>query len=115
MSAIDLILAGAVFLCASPNVHDGDTWRCADGVRVRTWGVDSPELNTPAGPPARNAAARLINGQTLTCTRKGKSYDRIVALCRLPDGRDVAEELLKQRQAVELLRFSGGFYQGVGR
>jgi len=109
-----LILA-ALFVCTSPVVHDADTWRCADGTRVRAWGLDGPELNTPAGPPARNAAARLINGQNLTCDRRGNSYDRIVALCTLPDGRDVAAELIRQGVAKEWLRFSGGYYQGIGR
>jgi endonuclease YncB( thermonuclease family) len=60
--------------------------------------------------------ANLVAGKDLTCTVRGpKSFDREVALCLLPDGRDVAAEMIKQHQAVEWLRFSGGFYQGLGR
>lgn len=104
-----LILA-AVFACQYPLVHDGDTFRCAGNVKVRLWGIDAPELQTPAGPPARNAAARIINGQTLTCEPKGKSWDRTVALCRLPNGTDIAAEMVKGGFAKDWPKFSGGFY-----
>lgn len=103
-------LIGAAFVCLMPGAHDGDTFRCQDGTRVRVWGVDSPELKTPAGPAATRALANMITGHNLTCERKGKSYDRVVALCRLEDGRDIAAEMVRQGQAVDWPKFSKGYY-----
>lgn len=110
MNPIDLILSGALFLCQAPAITDGDTWRCNDGQRVRAWGINAAEMNTPEGPPARNTMARLISGQTLSCERKGKSFNRVVALCRLPDGRDVANEMVCAGMAVDWPQFSRGRY-----
>lgn len=113
MSAIDLILTGALFLCQQPSVHDGDTFRCADRTRVRVWGLDAPELATPAGPASMRAMATMLAGQTLTCQRKGKSHNRVVARCTLPDGRDIAAEMIRQGQGREWVKFSKGYCGSV--
>ncbi len=55
--------------------------------------------------------SRLVAGQTLACEIRGpKSFDREVALCRLPNGTDIAAEMIRQGQAVEWIKFSRGFY-----
>src|SRR4051812_2235003 len=110
MTPIDLILAGAVsvFSCVSPGVHDGDGWRCADGTKVRAFGIDAPELGTTYGAAATRAMADIIAGQTLLCERRGKSWDRTVALCRTPDGQDVSAAMMRTGLALDCPAFSKG-------
>jgi len=97
------------FLCVYPAVHDGDTWTCRGGQRVRLWGVNAAELRDPGGAEAKRALNHLIAGKVLTCVPKGRSYDRTVALCTV-DGHDVAEEMVRQRQAVDWPKYSRGRY-----
>lgn len=107
MSAVAIL--AAAFVCANPGIVDGDTLRCADGTRVRLWGVNSPERHEPAGPAATRAVARIIGGRTIRCERKGKSYERIVARCTV-NGRDIAAEMVRQGHAVDDPKFSRGAY-----
>ena len=109
MSALSA-LAAAVFLCASPGITDGDTLRCKDKTRVRIWGIQAPERHEPGGAAATRAMARIVGGADLTCQRKGASYQRVVARCRLPSGQDVAAELVRQGHAKDWPKFSGGAY-----
>ena len=102
-------ILAALLICTSPGVIDGDTLRCSDGTRIRLWGIDAPERSDPAGPGSTRALSRTITGQTLTCERKGKSYNRIVARCWI--GRtDVASEMVRQGQVADWPRFSHGAY-----
>lgn len=102
------ILAAAL-ICTSPGPIDGDTWTCAEGYRVRAWGINAPEKHEPAGPAATRALSRIITGKTLTCEPKGKSYNRTVARCFI--GKlDVAGEMVRQGHAVDWPKFSGGEY-----
>jgi endonuclease YncB( thermonuclease family) len=98
-----------LIFCHSPGITDGDTFRCDGGVKIRLWGVDAPERNTPKGPAATRALAEITHGQSLVCQRKGKSYDRIVAQCFI-GRRDVAAEMVRRGHAVDLPRFSKGLY-----
>ena len=99
----------AALICASPGVVDGDTLRCNDGTRIRLWGIQAPERHEPAGPASTRALARIVTGKTLVCEAKGRSYERVVARCWI--GRtDVAGEMVRQGQAVDWPRFSGGLY-----
>jgi endonuclease YncB( thermonuclease family) len=92
------------FPCAVASVHDGDTFRCADGVRVRVAGIDARELDgscapghpCASAPPEQATAAldRLIDGQTLTCEPNGRTYNRVAAFCRRADGVDVSCAML---------------------
>ena len=80
---------GASF--AGPVVHigDGDSLCVALGPRPEQWvevrlaDFYAPELHTPAGPAAKSALDRLTAGQRLTCVAQHRSYDRIVAVCRI--------------------------------
>lgn len=101
--------ASGLILCADPRVIDGDSFACDGNLRIRLWGVDSPERDAPGGLQATRALADLTIGQTLVCTSKGKSYDRTVAQCWIGKT-DVAGEMVRQGQAVDWPKFSGGLY-----
>jgi endonuclease YncB( thermonuclease family) len=83
----------AAFLCLVASVTDGDTLRCDNGTRVRLAGIDAPELAghcarwrqcTPGDAyAAKNALTSLVQGKTLACQSLGKSYNRILATCRI--------------------------------
>jgi endonuclease YncB( thermonuclease family) len=91
-------------------VIDGDSIGIA-GWRIRLQGIDAPEWEqtcTDAGGAdwaCGRAAARelgaLIRGSSLTCTpRDFDQYDRVLAVCSLPDGTDVNAWLVRQGWAV---------------
>lgn len=101
-------LPKTTYICAVSAVHDGDSIRCASGVRVRVAGIQSADFQS--SPPCRrpaaqrrayvcdNAAARrsrevvkhLVLRKRLTCQPVDTSYGRSVARCTLPDGRSLA-------------------------
>jgi endonuclease YncB( thermonuclease family) len=57
---------------------------------------------------------RLCKGNVVTAVVKDEvSYDRIVAECLLPDGTDLAAELVKQGLALDWPKFSGGKYRNL--
>lgn len=92
-------------------VVDGDTI-VIDNIHIRLAGIDAPELDHPYGRNARRAMMGLCRGQTITARFVGElSYNRGVAVCTLPDGRDLAAELVKQGLAVDWPKFSGGRYR----
>lgn len=84
-----MIALAVIFACHVTGIIDGDTFVCEGGQHVRLWGIDAPERYTPTGPASTRALAALVAGKTLACEPKGRSYQRIVALCRL-NGSDVA-------------------------
>ena len=92
-------------------VIDGDTI-VIDNVRLRLAGIDAPELDHPWGQQAKWALVQLCKGQTVTARiRPELSYDRVVAECFLPDGRDLAAELVRSGLALDWPKFSGGTYR----
>ena len=110
---LQILLAGG-FLCAQPRTVDGDTLVCLSGPRIRIFGIQAPEARDPGGPQSTAAMARMVTGQTLACEDKGQDYfKRTVAICRLPNGQDIGELMIRQGQATEYLRYSGGYYRGV--
>ena len=118
--ALCLTLATTGYVVASENrisatvarVTDGDTFRLMGVERaIRVWGLDAPERKEPAGPAATAAMRDLITNQTLTCEIKYiDRYDRFVGQCFLPDGRDIAAEMIRLGVATEYCRYSGGYY-----
>jgi micrococcal nuclease len=83
------------WLLGVPRIVDGDTIE-VDGVRVRLGGLHAPERGEPGGAEATAFMERLTAGQTVSCEISGGDrYGRAVAICRLPDGRDVAAELVR--------------------
>jgi micrococcal nuclease len=92
-------------------VIDGDTI-VIDNMHIRLAGIDAPELDHPWGQQSKWALVKLCKGQTVTARIKPEiSYDRVVAECFLPDGRDLAAELVKAGLALDWPKFSGGKYR----
>lgn len=92
-------------------VIDGDTI-VISGTKIRIAGIDAPELEHPWGKKAKFALIGLCKGKVVKAVlQEDVSYDRIVAKCFLPDGRDLAAELVKQGLALDWPKFSGGEYR----
>lgn len=78
-------------------VHDGDTvtLRNWEGqlVKIRFYGLDSPELNQPGGPEAKKFLSRLLLGQNISLTILGyDQYDRFLG--RLFVGKQAVDEIM---------------------
>lgn len=94
-------------------VVDGDTIRIGK-VSLRLAGIDAPELEHPWGNKAKWELVRLCKGQVITAQREPDiSYDRVVATCFLPDGRDLSAEMVKCGMALDWPKFSGGKYRDL--
>ncbi|PYB77967.1 hypothetical protein DMY87_05265 [Rhizobium wuzhouense] len=92
-------------------VVDGDTI-VIEGTHIRIAGIDAPELDHPWGKKSKWALVQMCKGQTITARlRPDLSYDRVVAECFLPDGRDLAAELVRAGMALDWPKFSGGKYR----
>jgi endonuclease YncB( thermonuclease family) len=94
-------------------VTDGDTFHLSGlGPAIRVWGLDAPERKQAGGSEATRAMRSLISGASLDCqVRDIDRYNRIVAQCFLPDGRDIAAEMIYMGVATEYCRYSGGYYR----
>ncbi len=108
-------------------VVDGDTLDIdiPDGnyphTRIRLWGVDTPETKNPNtgvmyfGPEASAFATKAALGKRVTVYldkhygTRGK-YGRLLAYVRLPDGKFLNEELLRQGYAYADTRFKHGLF-----
>lgn len=97
-------------ICGRCYVIDGDTIQIGK-VRLRLAGIDAPELQHPWGKTAKWELIQLCKGQTITArVEPDMSYDRCVATCYLPDGRDLSAEMVRRGLALDWPRFSGGKY-----
>lgn len=100
-------------------VVDGDTIKLpAPGkdLYFRVWGIDAPEMDTPQGPPAARVMDRLTADRTLSCDlRDVDRYGRPVVRCDLPDGSDLACELVRAGAARDWPKYSGGYYRRCAR
>jgi endonuclease YncB( thermonuclease family) len=106
------------FSCRVAYVHDGDTFRCTDGTRIRIAGIDAREVDGScapghpcAGAPAEAATAvlrHLVEGQTLRCRASGTSYNRVAAWCYRSDGVDVSCAMMASRTVARWDRFWRG-------
>lgn len=101
--ALLINLTGAVAI-------DGDTLKL-DGQRYRLWGIDAPERDEPGGDAATRALRRIIGNQVLRCdVLDVDRYARPVVICHLPDGRDLACEMVSQGHASDWPKYSKGHY-----
>lgn len=93
-------------------VLDGDTFTLSgESRRIRVWGLDAPEWDQRGGLAATSTLRGLISGSTLRCSVVDiDRYGRLVAQCFLPDGRDIAAEIIRSGATTEYCRFSRGFY-----
>lgn len=130
-----IVLAPATpFACTVTRVHDGDgpLW-CSNGTKVRIAGVQAPDFESAvpcrSADPRRlnyrcdNAAAhrsqqiveRLVLRRALRCVPTGKSYNRVVARCTLPDGRSLACAAVASGAAVRWDRYWRQYAMGKCR
>ena len=93
-------------------VLDGDTFTLSgESRRIRVWGLDAPEWNHQGGSTATSTLSSLISGKQLRCAVLDVDrYGRLVAQCLLPNGRDIAAEMIRSGTATEYCRYSGGYY-----
>jgi micrococcal nuclease len=93
-------------------VLDGDTFTLrGQSRRIRIWGLDAPEWNRQGGSTATSTLRNLISGARLRCAVLDiDRYGRFVAQCLLPDGRDIAAEMIRSGAATEYCRYSRGYY-----
>jgi endonuclease YncB( thermonuclease family) len=89
---------------------DGDTV-VISGTHIRLEGIDAPEKDQtctdtsgklwPCGQAAARALQGFIRGNDLTCDSRAKDrYQRVLAVCKLPDGSDVNAWLVRQGWAL---------------
>ena len=93
-------------------ILDGDTFTLSgESRRIRVWGLDAPEWNHQGGSTATSTLRSLIFGKHLRCAVLDVDrYGRLVAQCLLPNGRDIAAEMIRSGAATEYCRYSGGYY-----
>ena len=91
-------------------VIDGDTI-VINKTHIRLFGIDAPELNHPWGKKAKWEMVNICKGHVITATLDGlSSHNRVVATCRLPDGTDLSEEMVRRGLAIDWPKHSGGKY-----
>jgi endonuclease YncB( thermonuclease family) len=92
-------------------VIDGDTI-IVEKTKIRLAGIDAPELDQPYGKTSKWAMHALCKGHVITVELTGETtHDRLVGACYLPDGRDLAAELVRQGLALDWALFSNGKYR----
>ncbi len=111
-------------------VHDGDTIRCADGLKIRVAGVQAPDFTSAepchrgkadyvcddrAAERSRHVAERLTLRKMLTCRPVDRSYSRVVARCTLPDGRSLSCALIAAGAAARWDRYWRRYRMGECR
>lgn len=106
---------------ADVRVVDGDTLKW-NGETVRLWGIDAPEgaqlcqsgegKDYACGDTSTQALERILSASNIEgCTGKGRDrYKRLVATCKLQDGRDLGEALVLEGAALDFTRYSKGHY-----
>lgn len=92
---------------------DGDTFALGQ-TRIRLWGIDAPEADTPLGRQATRLMAELLAWGPVRCNDTGgRSHDRIVARCEDASGQDLAGRMVAAGLAVDWPKFSAGRYAGA--
>jgi len=91
-------------------VIDGDSI-VINGIEIRLFGIDAPEMNHPYGRNAKWALVNMCKGRKIDARLMEKDhFNRTVARCFLPDGRDLSAEMVKCGMAIDWPKFSGGQY-----
>lgn len=114
---IAMMALQAAFTCSVVSVHDGDTFTCQGGTRVRLAAVDAPEVgNCPSyrrcapgdGQASRRTLDALVYRRQVRWLPNGRSYDRVTAFCSAPGTGDLSCAMLRAGQAIYLARFDPG-------
>lgn len=104
------VRSGQVFSGSVAYVGDGDSLCVALGpshaqwAEVRLADFYAPELHDTGGPEAKATLSRLVEGKKVECIAEHRSYDRVVAVCRL-----------RGRSVGDLMRSSGVGEGGRGK
>jgi len=82
------------------NIADGDTFTLLytdkSKVKVRLYGIDTPERGQDFGTAARNALGEMLKGHLVSLQKKDKDrYGRTVAVAFRDDGLCINEEMLR--------------------
>lgn len=94
-------------------VVDGDTINIGKHC-LRLYGIDAPELDHPWGQKAKWHLVNLCKGQTITAKLDpSTSYERLVATCYLPDGRDLSAEMVRAGHALDWPKYSQKKYAAL--
>ena len=108
--AENLTLEGTV-----SHVRDGDTIELGP-IAVRLQGIAAPEGDEPGGAVAADAMRDLVLGKDLRCDLTGdQSYDRVIGVCFLKDGRNIGDVMVFQGNARDCFKFSRGRYADAER
>ena len=98
-----LVHADATFTGRVVGISDGDTvsvLREGKAVKVRLYGIDTPEKKQPFGTQARQTASALAFQQEVTVTVKATDrYGRLVGEVRLPDGQSLNASMVSAGMA----------------
>jgi endonuclease YncB( thermonuclease family) len=105
--------SAAPFTCVVTGVSDGDTFRCASGVRVRLAAIDAPEMPgsckpgrrcAPGNPhAARRALRAMVGGRTVRCEPVGRTYGRMAAWCSAGN-KDLSCAMVRSGHAIRYAR-----------
>lgn len=91
-------------------VIDGDTIEIA-GRKFRLEGLHAPEVGEPGGAAATRFMEELLADRAVDCAATGdRSYDRLIAVCRVAGQGDIAAALVKAGLGRDCARYSGGRY-----
>lgn len=111
---LTLMALHAAFTCSVVSVHDGDTFTCQGGTRVRLAAIDAPEVgDCPSyrrcapgdGQASRRTLDAMAYRRQVRCEPNGTSYDRVTAFCTAPGSGDLSCAMLRARQAIYLPHF----------
>ena len=92
-------------------VIDGDTITIR-GPSIRLGGIYAPEMDHPYGRNAKWALVTLCKGQVVRAEiHEYDVHGRLVGRCFLPDGRDLAAEMVRAGHAIDWPKYSGGRYR----
>lgn len=95
-------------------VISGDALELA-GQRIQLWGVVAPSPQTPQGQKAQTFLSAVVSTHRLVCLDTGhRAYDRVVARCLDPWGRDLAELMVRSGWAFDEAEYSRGQYAAAG-
>ena len=71
-------------------VTDGDTIVTSDDIRIRLWGIDTPERDQPYGGKATTALKRMLRWEKLYLeTKNVDRYGRTVGVIYTADGEEI--------------------------
>lgn len=108
-----LLLPAACASADTLKISDGDTFKICSGdscVKIRLYGIDTPEKKQPYGPEARDYLSKLITGKKITYEVKATDrYKRSVCLV-YADGLCVNKELVKAGYAWAYRQYLKGPY-----